>query len=75
MAVLTPTKTDELMEQLMKIDGKAEIVGGRTRILRVANRAKNVGDVSIAETHPKTLFVQELRSCLVAVGPKFILAL
>ena len=29
MAVLTPTKTDELMEQLMKIDGKAEIVGGR----------------------------------------------
>ena len=29
MAALTPTKTDELMAQLMKIDGKAEIVGGR----------------------------------------------
>ena len=29
MAVLTQTKTDELMEQLMEIDGKAEIVGGR----------------------------------------------
>lgn len=29
MAVLTPTKTDELMEQLMKIEGKAEIVDGR----------------------------------------------
>ena len=29
MAVLTDAKTDELMEQLMKIDGKAEIIGGR----------------------------------------------
>ena len=29
MAVLTDAKTDELMEQLMKIEGKAEIVGGR----------------------------------------------
>ena len=29
MAVLTQDKTDELIEQLMKIDGKAEIVGGR----------------------------------------------
>ncbi len=29
MAVLTPSVTDELMEQLMKIDGKAEIVGRR----------------------------------------------
>ena len=29
MAVLTDAKTDALMEQLMKIDGKAEIVGGR----------------------------------------------
>ena len=29
MAVLTSSVTDELMEQLMKIDGKAEIVGGR----------------------------------------------
>ena len=29
MAVLTDVKTDELFAQLMKIDGKAEIVGGR----------------------------------------------
>ena len=29
MTVLTQTKTDELMEQLMRIEGKAEIVGGR----------------------------------------------
>ena len=29
MAVLTQTKTDLLFEQLMKIEGKAEIVGGR----------------------------------------------
>ncbi len=29
MAVLIPAKTDELMDQLMKIDGKAEIVGGK----------------------------------------------
>ena len=29
MAVLTDIKTDELFAQLMKIDGKAEIVNGR----------------------------------------------
>ena len=29
MAVLTDTRTDELMEQLMRTEGKAEIVGGR----------------------------------------------
>ena len=29
MAVLTDAKTDELMEQLMRTEGKAEIVGGR----------------------------------------------
>ena len=29
MAVLIPAKTDELMDQLMKIEGKAEIVGGK----------------------------------------------
>ena len=29
MAVLTNAKTDELMAQLMKIEGKAEIVGGK----------------------------------------------
>lgn len=31
MAVLTQSVTDELMEQLMKIDGKAEIVGGKIK--------------------------------------------
>ena len=33
MAVLNPTKTDELMEQLMKIEGKAEIVGGKIKTI------------------------------------------
>ena len=31
MATLTDARTDELMEQLMKIDGKAEIVGGKIK--------------------------------------------
>ncbi len=31
MAVLTDTRTDELMEQLLQIEGKAEIVDGRIK--------------------------------------------
>ena len=47
MAVLTEGKTDELFDQLMKIDGKAEIVNGRIVHLMATGKEPGFGALRI----------------------------